>query len=246
MGLFCCLSGVARSAYIHGASDMRGDETWDKIPIQILFIIETTLAISGASMAVLKPLLAELGWIGETPVVSRGTDPSPPEPVLGNKFNNKRTTPSAFLRNIYHGVISGLSTFASSEGGGSNFDGADEGGDVHATTGHVQPTDIELGKLDESINEDSKESRRTSSTLGILRTCTIETRHERAGEHGLTESTASLAGPEVATGHESISPSHHEAEAGHGHKVNTSEKRMNSTSSSLNTEKQHAADLFAT
>ena len=246
-----------RSAYIHGASQMRGDETWDKIPIHILFIVETTLAISGASMAVLKPLLAKLGYIGENSIISRGSNPNQQEPGQGNNINNKRTAPSAFVRNISLSPSTGLSTFASSVGGRTHFDGADEGGDAHARTGHGQPTDFELGNLDESIHEEvcdqdlavssSKKSQKTSSTFGILRTCTIETRHERIDEHGHSESTVSLAGTKMATSHGSLAPNHHyhhhETETG---EVNTLEKRTESISSSFNTETQHAADLFTT
>jgi len=86
---------------------------------------------------------------------------------------------------------------------------------------------------------------RTSSSFGILRTCTIETRHERIDEHGLSESTVSLAGTEMAPGR--IAPSHHyhhhEIETGHSHELNTPAKSPESISSSLNTELQHDPSL---
>ena len=190
-----------RSVYIPGASKNRGDETWDKVPIQLLCTMETTLAISSASMAILKPLLAQWGWIGGTPVASR-----------------------------YIG-----------------------GDDAHAAGGHGRQADIGLGKLSQSTRDEeygqdltisnSRKSIRLSNAFG-----TIQTRHERIDEHGPSESTASLAGAETATG--SIAPGHHyhyEIETGHGHGLSTPATGAVSSvsiSSTLNTESQFTPQAF--
>jgi len=244
-----------RSVYIHIRPAVRGDEQWDKVPVQLLCIMETTLAISGASMAVLKPLLAKFGCIGDTPVISpQGSNPNQQEPGQGNNTNSKRNVFRGKGGSTYTGPNSGRGTFAPSATGtgwGTNCDEADmhiEGDDSHATGRHGRPTDIELGELDESIHDESCDqylalsnsvkSRRASSSFGMLRSHTIEARHERIY---VSESTVSLAGIEAAT--RRIAPSHHH-HSGHRHEVNTLPKSPESISSSLNIESQHATDLL--
>jgi len=137
---------------------MRVDEPWGRVPIQLLCIMETTLAISAASMAVLKPLLAQLGCIGDTPVISRASNANQHEPGQGNNINGKRTAPSAFARSTSLGPNIGLTTLISSVAGATGYDGADmhiEGDDAHTTRAHGRPADIELGKLDESIYDEA-------------------------------------------------------------------------------------------
>ncbi|KAF8421618.1 hypothetical protein EV426DRAFT_193221 [Tirmania nivea] len=90
VGLFCCLSGVARSVYLFSPSKTKLDGQWDKVPIQLLCIMEMNLAISGASMAVLKPLLAKLGCIGGSPIISQASNPNNHGPGRGNNLNGRK------------------------------------------------------------------------------------------------------------------------------------------------------------
>ena len=236
---------------------MRGDEQWDKVPILLVCYIENTLAISAASMAALKPLLVKLGYIGDSPVNSRYSYPSyggrlsgymgQQESGQGNNTSDKGKAPTASTGenwNIYVGPKS-RGAYACSAIGGTNGGVADMRCDNHATWGHGRPAGIELGKLDESINDETcgqglavpnpRKIRKPIHAFGILRTCTIETRRERIDEQVHSASTVNLAGTEMPTG------SHPYHETGHGHEVNaptTGAGSSDSIPSSLNTKPQ--------